>query len=517
MVLEGTDTAGIRFDVDADLVSASSILANGRRFFSTSADAGTVAMLMTNDQVTVEVLLGAIEAGTRVVSLPIPSRSADPVAYLSFIESACRSQGVTEIVARDDIAELLEVSSIPARSHRDLSSRPVAAPGSGFELVQFSSGSTNAPKAVRLDDAALGANVEAIIAAIEPGPDDWSVSWLPLSHDMGLIGMLFTSLATSRPGLGVSTEMTLLDPADFLRRPDRWIDALATGATITAAPDFAYRMCVERAGVPSAGLGQVRHAIVGGETIRATTLRSFAHKYAPAGFRPEAFCPAYGLAEIGLAATMATGNHRWTELEVDTVALAERRLQPPSSINGLPPPTVLVASGRPIPGYQVRCDAPGGQIGPVEIAGPSHGIDAMSAQPYAQDGWLRTGDLGAVVDGELFVSGRGDDHIVTASRNIYAPAVEDAVSQIASIRAGRVAALGLSSGEWIIAAEPAPGEHPTGHELVEMRRQINRAAVTITSARPSSVVIVPRGRLPMTPSGKLQRQEALRRYLTDEW
>lgn len=520
MVLGGVADVDVRFGVDGQPVRAAALLERGRRRFSAAADGSTIALLMTNDQPTIEVLLGAIEAGCRVVSLPIPSRSGDVGAYLGFIAQACQAQGATEVIARDDIAELLVAAGVPVRSHQDLDGRPLAAAGDGFELVQFSSGSTASPKAVQLDDRSLGANVAAIMAELRPTRGDRSVSWLPLSHDMGLIGMLFTSLASARPGLAEQGEFILLDPVDFLRRPGVWIEALGQGGTITAAPDFGYRMCVERAGIGPADLAEVRIAIVGGETIRATTLHQFAARFAGDGFSPEAFCPAYGLAEIGLAATIAPVDRRWSEFVIDPLALADRRFESllgstrPASGPGI----TLVSSGLPIPGYEVRAIGEPGHVGAVEVRGPSSGIDGSTGRPFADDdGWVRTGDLGIVIDGELVVSGRGDDHIVAAGRNVYAPAVEDAIGQVAGVRAGRVAVLGLASGEWVIAAEPTGLVAAAIDDVTELRRRIGLAAVAVASSRPAEIVLVPRGRLPLTSSGKLQRREALRRFVDGEW
>jgi fatty-acyl-CoA synthase len=520
MVLEGAANLEVRFGVEGQPVSAAALLDGGRHRFSSAAEGTTVAVLMTNDQPTVEVLVGAIEAGCRVVSLPVPSRSADLGTYLEFITGACRSQGATEVVARHDIAELLAAGGVPARSHQDLEGRPLAAAGGGFELVQFSSGSTASPKAVLLDDRSLGTNVAAIMTVLQPTRGDRSVSWLPLSHDMGLIGMLFTSLASARPGFAEQAELILLDPVDFLRRPELWIEALGQGGTITAAPDFGYRLCVERAGIGPADLADVRIAIVGGETIRATTLQHFSARFADDRFRPEAFCPAYGLAEIGLAATVDPVGEHWRQFEVDASALADLRFTPRSVATRCETatPVTLVSSGSTIPGYEVRSTSESGYLGAIEVRGPSSGIDGSTGLSFADEaGWVRTGDLGIVIDGQLVVSGRGDDHIVTAGRNVYAPAVEDAIGRVTGVRAGRVAVLGLASGEWVVVAEPTGIAGSPAVDPGELRRRIGLAAVAVASSRPAEIVMVPRGRLPMTPSGKLQRREALRRFVDDAW
>ncbi|MGH9013054.1 MAG: AMP-binding protein [Acidimicrobiia bacterium] len=519
-VLEGIGNARLVFGVGALPVAAAECLGDGRRYFSKSADSPGVAALMTNDRPTVELLLGAIEAGAQLISLPLPARSADPVEYLRFVRRACEAQGMNQIVARDDVAPLLEGTTLEVRPHSDLGSVPLAGPReSGFELIQYSSGSTDQPKAVKLTDRQLGANVAAIISAVQPEPGDKPVSWLPLSHDMGLIGMLLTSLASTRPSLARQGDIILLDPVDFLRNPSAWVSAISDcAATITAAPDFGYRLCAERDQRGALDLSRLRCAIVGGEMIRRSTLTGFSDRFGTAGFRPTAFCPAYGMAELGLAATMTPMGSQWREMTVATLPLAEQRLMP----QGMDPAesrevTGLVSSGPAISGYEVRCDAESGAVGPVSVRGASIGVDGASGASFADpDGWLMTGDLGAIADGWLYVCGRGDDYVVARGRNIYAPAVEEAMGGIGAVRAGRTGVFGLPSGDWVVAAEPESSGRLAQSEVSALIREIRKAALSVAACSPSQVVLVARGHLPFTPSGKLQRRELTRRYLKGE-
>ena len=205
-------------------------------------------------------------------------------------------------------------------------------------------------------------------------------------------------------------------------------------------------------------------------------------------------------------------------MSVDTLSLAERRLvypEPDSEIRGST--TRLVSSGPPITGEEVHCDADPEGLGSVWVRGPSAGSDGTTGRSFAgDDGWVKTGDIGACVDGWLYVSGRGDDHIVTRARSVYAPAVEAAVGKVQGIRSGSVAAVGLPSGDWIVMAEPRSARLLTKSGRASITRDIRRAVVKLTAASPSMVVLVPRGRLPYTASGKLQRSEAVRRYLSGE-
>jgi fatty-acyl-CoA synthase len=477
-------------------------------------------VLMTNDRPTVELLLGAVAAGARIVSLPVPSRSADPEIYLEFIRAACEAQGATEIVVCDQYAELVSLSGVAARPHAELSSRPVAAPsGRGFELVQYSSGSTSQPKAVLLEERELCSNIAAIIETLAPQPGDCTVSWLPLSHDMGLVGMLLTSIAAASPAWVGPGDIVLLDPTDFLRNPGLWLDAMSEfRCTFTAAPDFGFRLCLEQPRPGTHDLSSVRCAIVGGEPVRAATLRSFAERFAASRFPEVAFCPAYGMAEIGLAASLTPVRSLWRSLELQSVPLADHQVvRSDGTGGGGTRITELVSCGLPVPGYQIRCEAPPGEVGPILIHGPSIGRDGLTGASYADgSGWLRTGDLGTMDDGALFVTGRTDDYITTNGRTTFAPPIEDALGSLDGIRAGRVALLGLPSGDWIAVAELADGGRLSPDEQARLRRDINRTIVSFAGAHPTDIVLIKKGHLPMTSSGKLQRRETRRRYVAGE-
>jgi fatty-acyl-CoA synthase len=466
------------------------------------------------------VLLGAIHTGARVVSLPLPARSADIGTYLDFLRTATESEGAAELVVSDEVAALLEGTGLPVRTHSELGGAPVAAPASGgFELVQFSSGSTDRPKAVRLSDAAVGANVATILRTLEPRPGDMSVSWLPLSHDMGLIGLLFTSIAAGSTAFAGEGDIVLLDPTHFLRSPQLWLDAMSRwGCTVTAAPDFGYRLATERGRTESLDLSSLRCVITGGEVVRAATLHTFAERFAPAGFRTQAFCPSYGMAEIGLAASITPIDAEWRTHAVRSLALAEHRLEEaPPTASADDGTVVLVASGLPIEGYEIRCEAGPGGVGPLSVRGPSIGVDGATGESFADaDGWYATGDYGYLLDGWVYVAGRADDHVVANGRNIYAPAVEQAIGDVEGVRAGRAAIVGVPSGDWIALVEPETGKVLSDSEVRTLVQSVHRATVGVAAVRPADVVIVPRGALPYTPSGKLQRGEVVRRHLAGE-
>lgn len=488
-------------------VPAGAALDSGLACFSGTAGTDRVGLLMTNDRPTVELILGAVVAGSRLVSLPLPGRGTDVGAYGSFLRDVCRAHEITEVVVADGHAPLVEGIGLTARRHSELDrGGPVAAPtGRGFELVQFTSGSTGLPRAVAVDDEGLGANVSAILAVVQPQPGDTVVSWLPLAHDMGLVGMLLAGLVglgaanSSRAGGG---SHVLLDPSTFLRDPRSWIEALHHyQGTFSAAPDFGFRLATRYPARGGIDLSRVRCAIVGGEVVRASTLAAFGSSYADRGLDSLALCPAYGMAELGLAATLTAPDRPWRSRRLSAAALADGHLAVPTGDDVVE----LVASGQPLPGYQVVGPSTDGAVGPIAVTGPSIGRNPTTGRSLADgDGWLRPGDVGFVDDDGLFVCGRSDDYVVANGRNIYAPAVEDAAGAVAGLRPGRVTAVGLPSGEWVVVAETV-GEPPGAAQAETIGRAVRRGAVSVCAARPDAVVLVGSGQLPLTSSGKLQR------------
>ncbi len=511
LIEAGLGSAHLVFGTDPEAIYAPPLADAGAAAFGPGGPDPAVGALLTNDPPTVGLVYGAIQAGGRLVSLPLPGRSADPLAYGAFLQEACRAHGVTRVVARDDVATLLESIGVEALPHSALPGQVIAqANPRGFELVQFSSGSTASPKAIVLDDAVLGRNVVAMLGAVAPRPGDTTVSWLPLSHDLGLVGMLLTSTAAGAPRWVGEGTIVLLDPEQFLRRPRIWLDALDhwTG-TFTAAPDFGFRLATKR---PPSGLdlSLLRCAIVGAETVRADTLRSVVDTFGPAGLAPETLCPAYGMAELGLAASLTPPEVRWREEQVSTAALAEQRRRPPTADE---PRTTLVASGLPLQGYGVRAAAEAGAIGPLDVLTPAAGWDPRRQRSFAgPDGVLPTGDLGYVDDdGWVYVCGRADDHIVAHGRNVYAPAIEAAVAALPGVRDGRVTAVDSPSGDWLVAFETTATDAPSSNDLI---REVQRVSVAVAASRPTDILALPPGHLPMTPSGKVQRHEVRRRWMT---
>src|SRR5436190_6483440 len=318
-------------------------------------------------------------------------------------------------------------------------------------FVQFTSGSTSAPKGVALTHANLSANIDAINepAGLITRTDDVGMSWLPLNHDMGLVGMALGAMYAARP-------CVLLPPQTFVKRPAEWLRALTRhGGTISFAPSFAYDLCVRRvkdADLEGLDLSGWRVAGCGAEPVHPATLAAFARKFAPVGFRETSFLPSYGLAEHVLAATFAPRERvpRVEELSADD--LTGRRRAIPA--NGDKKSLSLVSCGRPLPGHKVQVVADDGapvperHVGEILLAGPSvmlgyYGQDALTAQTI-RDGWLHTGDLGYLSEGELFVCGRAKDIIIVNGRKYHPQDLEWTVEDLDGVRRGRVVAFGAS-------------------------------------------------------------------------
>lgn len=378
-------------------------------------------------------------------------------------------------------------------------------------LIQFSSGTTRTPAPVTLTHRQILANIEVIVASLPlPAFDGGGcVSWLPLYHDMGLIGCLLTSLRCAQP-------MTLIPPEVFLMRPAIWLRAISTyGATVSPAPNFAYRRTVEKVGddeLAGVDLSSWYVAMNGAEPIAAEGMRLFTERFGRYGFRPEAMTPVYGLAEAALAVTFSSMERPYEVRSFDreSMAAGEARLQD----DGI----LLPSLGTPLPGYELEIrDASGdavdeARVGRLFVRGPSITSGYYRGDAPVSEGWLDTGDRGFLLDGELFVCGREKDVIVVRGRNHAPFEVERACDEVDGVRTGCVVAVSDLSSE---------GERL--HVFIEVRTEredLSEACVQAIRARtgiePFAVHLVEPGTLPRTSSGKLRRRETLERFQRDE-
>jgi fatty-acyl-CoA synthase len=386
-------------------------------------------------------------------------------------------------------------------------------------LIQFSSGSTVDPKPVALTHAALMAQVATLEAATPLPPLDTppvGVSWLPLYHDMGLIGCLLS--ASYYPG-----NLVLIPPEAFLARPALWLRALSRHkGYISPAPNFAYGLCLKRvkdSELEGADLSWWKHALNGAEPVALDTLRRFAERFERYGFSSSALRPVYGLSEASLAVTFTPGGRGPRSLEVDAGVLArEGRM-----VEGT---RALVSVGAPVAGVELHVRdeqglvLPERRVGRVFARGPSvmagyYGDAEATSRALSPDGWLDTGDLGFVAGGELYLTGRAKDLVIIRGANHAPQFFEECLQAVDGVRVGCAVALGFtpegSEDEALLILAERAG--PAGEDAV-VEERVRAAVVAGTGVRPHTVRMLEPGTLPRTSSGKLRRSEALRRYLS---
>jgi fatty-acyl-CoA synthase len=458
-----------------------------------------VAIVLPTGPEFMDAFFGAVLAGAVPVPLYPPIRLGRMDEYHRRTARMLQACGARVVLSDARISRLLGVAVSRARPPLGLQRIRYAAPGGhprmvspsrsspdDLLLIQFSSGTTVDPKPVALTHANVLANAAAI-ETIVPGDDAQAgVSWLPLYHDMGLIGCLL--LAVYRPG-----PLTLIPPEAFLARPAIWLRAISRKrATISVAPNFAYGLCVRRvrdSDLQGVDLSSWRFALNGAEPVAPAVLRRFSERFASKGFDGRALMPVYGLSEASLAVSF-TPSGRGPR----TVMAGARE---------------LASVGAPLPGIDVDV-----REGRILVRGPSvmqgyYGNPGATRQAVT-DGWLDTGDLGFVQQGELFVSGRAKDLVILRGANHAPQEFEEVLDGFDGVRPGCAAAVGLPTAE--------------GEELVLLvetdgapdAERIRARVVETTGVRPFEVHLLAPGTLPRTSSGKLRRAEALRQLQAGE-
>ncbi|MHC6226530.1 non-ribosomal peptide synthetase [Pseudomonas sp. X10] len=435
------------------------------------------------------------------------------------VESLCDSLQSLDALCAEDAPALLAVDHLDPAQAQGWQAPALAADDIAF--LQYTSGSTALPKGVQVSHGNLVANEQLIRHGfgIDVNPDDVIVSWLPLYHDMGLIGGLLQPIFSGVP-------CVLMSPGYFLARPLRWLQAISEyGGTISGGPDFAYRLCSERvsdAALAGLDLSRWRVAYSGSEPIRQDSLQAFAEKFRTCGFEAQSFFASYGLAEATLFVSGSRRGQGIPALELDAAAFAANRAEPGKG-------SVLMSCGYSQPGHAVRVVDPQslqvlgeGLVGEIWAAGPSIALgywrnpEATARTFVEQDGqtWLRTGDLGFLRQGELFVTGRLKDMLIVRGHNLYPQDLEKTLErEVEVLRKGRVAVFAVDD----------QGEEGIG-VAVEISRNVQKIiepAALIKTLRqviadacqqaPAVVLLLNPGALPKTSSGKLQRSACRQR------
>lgn len=391
--------------------------------------------------------------------------------------------------------------------------------------IQYSSGSTRAPKGVVSTHRSAVSNIRGIVqAGLRCTPEDKAVSWLPLYHDMGLVGFIMSPMMCQMP-------VALLSTFDFVRRPMTWLRLISeTRASISYSPSFGYDLCARRAaseGTEGLDLSGWRAAGIGGDMVRPEVLERFAATFAGAGFDANAYLPSYGLAEATVAVSFVDTGTPPDVDEVDLVRfIGEARAAAPAKNSGKT--RRFVSCGRPLPGHQLEVRRHDGlraderEVGHIYVKGPSNcrgyfGDPEETARLIDAEGWLATGDMGYLAGGELYVTGRSKDLILHHGRNIWPQDIEWSVEKLPNVRSGSVAAFAVEpeEGDEAIVAVIATGLKDERERSV--LAQEARAAIQKGVGAPARVVLAPAKAMVLTSSGKLSRAKVKARYLSGEF
>lgn len=399
--------------------------------------------------------------------------------------------------------------------------------GESIAFLQYTSGSTGDPKGVMLTHANLLANIRAIGEAVGVRADDVAISWLPLYHDMGLIGAWLWPLYNGIP-------VAILSPLSFLTRPERWLWAFHHHrGTITAAPNFAFELCVRKIAdkdIEGLDFSSCRAMLNGAEPVSPETMERFAARFAPYGLRREALLPVYGLAEASLAVTVPPLERGvLTDRIHRELFQSEGRAVPVSESEAASAGTLaFVSAGRPIPRHEVRIVDAGGKDLPERTEGHLWFRGPSATQGYYRnpqatreilrgDGWVDSGDRAYLADGELYITGRVKDIIIKGGRNLYPHEVEEITGAVPGVRKGCVVAFGARDARsgterMVVVAESRARALDTAARDA-LAREVTACVNESLGLPPDAVELVPPGSIPKTSSGKLRRTETKRLYL----
>jgi acyl-CoA synthetase (AMP-forming)/AMP-acid ligase II len=503
-----------------------------------------LALIIPSNDDFVLCFLGAIRAGIIPVPIYPPMALGALQAYLDNTRHIVAKSGARALVTTSKIKRMLgtvqaacpaleQVIAIEGIRESTEPLKPTKIALQDVAFLQFTSGSTSRPKGVTLTHANLAANIACIMdEGLRLGPDDRGVSWLPLYHDMGLIGFVLAPLFMRTP-------IVFLPALLFLKRPVTWFQAITRfGGTVAYAPNFAYALCVKRirpADLAGLDLSTWARAGCGAEPIRAETLEGFVDAFAPIGFRGNALLPSYGMAESSLAISFSELYEGMKSVTVHGPTLwdkGEAKLVAPDDQDGVR----LVSCGHEFSRHQIRVfdpeDAvseaplPERRVGELRISGPSvmngYWEDAERTREAFAGPFLKTGDLGFLHQGNVYICGRSKEVVIVNGRNYYPQDLEWEAGRVDGVRKGNVVAFGARdpSGverdrERVVLAfevqEPERLRHASSL-LADVRKAVQEGlGLTLDDA-----VALPPGALPKTSSGKLQRAKTRELYETGE-
>lgn len=508
----------------AQLQEGARIVAGGLVRAGVQAGA-TVALMLPTSTAYLHCFLGVLLAGAIPVPIYPPTRPSQLEEHIrrhgGILANASADTLVTFREARAaarllqaHVPTLRKVLSIAELLQGErLATMPRAPTADSIAMLQYTSGSTGAPKGVVLTHANLLANIRAMGKVVRASDSDVFVSWLPLYHDMGLIGAWLGSLY-------YGCLFVVMPPTSFLTRPVRWLRAIHDyRATLSTSPNFGYELCARRLrdeDLQGLDLSSWRIAFNGAEPVSADTLERFHHRLGPCGFQPPAMTPVYGLAEAAVGLTFPPlGRGPITDCIDRHQMMRTGRALPVATDHA--DALCFVSCGRPLPGYELRLVGEGGTEvperveGTVEFRGPS-----ATAGYYRNPGatarllhgeWLDTGDRGYMAGGELYITGRVKDIIIRRGQHIYPDEIEQAVGELEGVRKGCVVAFGTrapaTASEKLIVLAETRYTDPTLRTQLSAR--INRRVVDSLGEPPEEILLAPPHTVLKTSSGKLRR------------
>ncbi|WP_437602310.1 fatty acyl-AMP ligase [Sorangium sp. So ce590] len=498
-----------------------------------------VALILTEADEFVLTFVGALTAGIVAVPMYPPQSLAKLEAYSETVQHILEASGASVLVTNEQLKEMIDAylaSSSEGRAalpglrvvlERDLrepegfdasdAAEPWRVSLDDLAFLQFTSGSTSRPKGVMVTHRNLTVNSHAIMFdGLRSTPEDRGVSWLPLYHDMGLIGFVIAPLYALVP-------VMFLPTTAFIRRPSLWLDAIHRfRGTITFAPNFAFALATRAVTEAQAGqwdLSCLRALGCGAEPIQADVLGAFLDRFRKQGLRPESILPSYGMAEATLAITFSDLTAPLTTDRVDAKAMQAGKARPANGGASLE----LVSCGRPLPCHELAIVGPDGaplgerEVGEIWVRGPSVAAGYFN-EPEATEaafggGWLRTGDLGYTVAGEVYLCGRSKDLIILGGKNYFPQDIERVASSVEGVRDGHCVAfscLTASGAERaVVVAEAKRGAGGVAQAITQaVRAQIG--------VQLSEIALIKRGTLAKTSSGKVRRREMKRRFEAGE-
>ena len=495
-----------------------------------------VAILGPTSRSLITIIQGCWLAGIASMVLPLPMRMGSLEAFVESTRGRVRHGDAKLILIDDVLAAFYEAGPddppiepmaavLPGGAGPRSGDRLELAPHDPERLVilQYTSGSTSEPKGVMIPDRVLRANIDASCEAAQLVGSEVMVSWLPLYHDMGLVGFLSIPMTNG-------VQLVQAAPQDFLAKPGNWMQWISDHrGTATAGPNFAWVLATRALGrMEGLDLSNLTLALSGAEPVDPTAVEAFVKAAGPFGFKAGSVFPAFGMAEVAIGGVFPPRHRGMVCDSVDRLVLErDRYAKPLDLVDATEEIDVrrLPLLGKAVPGLEMKVVHPDTfeevaerQVGELLLRGTSvtpgyyKRPDATAA--LFHDGWLCTGDLAYTVDGELVLCGRIKDVIIVGGRNVFPEDIERAVGVLDGVRAGNVIAFGVEgykSKESVVVVAEVRTDDPD-----VVRHAIHHRTLDVTGLPPRDVMLVKPGTLPKTSSGKLQRARCRELYLADE-